>query len=106
MTEVKLFDSIQEAKKILEERSPRLVRIDGINICIIRKGDDLVAFHNQCPHMGEQLHHGVVNYLDEIVCPLHGYRFSLSGGDESSQKCGPIRFVGVDINPDGIFLIM
>ena len=73
---LKLFESLLEAKKILKENEPRLVRVGSQNVCVIRNGDDLVAFINECPHLGESLHRGVVNFTQEIVCPLHAYRFS------------------------------
>lgn len=93
--EVKLFDSIEEAKKVLNENAPRLVQFEGKNICIILTNDEIVAFENECPHMGHPLHQGNMNYLGEIVCPLHTYRFNITDGEESEKRCKSLRFYEV-----------
>lgn len=93
--ELKLFESIAEAKKILKENTPQLVKAAGKNVCIIRREDSLIAFVNECPHLGESLHRGTVNYLGEIVCPLHTYRFNLDTGEEAEHRCRPLQFVKV-----------
>ena len=95
--EVKLFESIEEAFDVLKENDTRLVRANGQNICVVRREGDIIAFQNECPHQGESLHKGLVNYLGEIVCPLHSYRFSLSNGETSSQPCRPLKFIPVRI---------
>ena len=101
--EVKLFSSIEEAKNILRINEPRLVKANGRNICIVLKGEEIIAFRNECPHMGESLHRGNINYLGEIICPLHTYRFNLKTGEEASQKCRSLEFFRVIIKEE-IFL--
>ena len=93
--EVKLFDSIAEAKNTLEQKVPRLVKVEGKNLCIIRIDENILAFENECPHMGESLHNGKLNYLNQIVCPLHTYRFDTKTGEEANQRCGSLKFVKV-----------
>lgn len=92
--EFKVFSSIQEMKNVLENRKPRLVRSGEKNICIIRLENRLIAFENECPHMGESMHNGKVNYLNEIVCPLHSYRFNILTG-ESANNCPSLKKVQV-----------
>lgn len=101
--EFKLFDSIEEMKDLLENKKPRLVRAGNREICIVRQNNKLVAFENSCPHMGESLHNGVVNYLDEIVCPLHAYRFNIHSG-ESTSNCPSLKKVIVLMEKE-VFLI-
>lgn len=101
--EVKLFDSIDEAKLILPNNQPKLVKAMGRNICVVRKEDEYFAFENECPHMGESLHRGAVNYLTEIVCPLHAYRFNLHDGRPIEKNCRSLRLVQVKVK-NGIFL--
>ena len=101
--EVKLFDSIEEAKRILPNKTPQLVKAFGKNICVIRIDERLQAFENECPHMGESLHRGKLNYLNEIVCPLHSYRFDIQTGEESNRRCGSLKKINV-IYTDAIYL--
>ena len=100
----KLFDSQAKAKKILAHNQPRLVRAGGKEICIVRVGESLFAFQDACAHMGENLHKGKINYLCEIVCPLHTYRFNISTGEEAQQRCGSLKIYTIIDSPEGIFI--
>ena len=102
---VKLFENLSEAKSTLQNNEPRLVVAGNIHICIVRRDDQLIAFKNECPHMGERLHTGMVNHLAEIVCPLHSFRFNLITGEESEQRCSSLVFVRVTDEKEGVFLI-
>ncbi|GAB4250222.1 MAG: hypothetical protein Tsb0034_29500 [Ekhidna sp.] len=101
--EVKLFDSFAQAKEILKPNEPRLVAAADQSVCVVLLDGRLVAFRNECPHMGAPLHQGNINYLHEIVCPLHTYRFSLATGEEVQHRCGALQFVQV-IDKGEIFL--
>lgn len=101
---VKLFDSEDSAKEILENNIPRLVKAEGKEICIVRKGDRLYAFQNACAHMGESLHKGNTNHFNEIVCPLHTYRFNMKTGEEAEQRCPSLKIYSVLKTDQGIFL--
>ncbi|WP_421763762.1 Rieske (2Fe-2S) protein [Ekhidna sp.] len=101
---VKLFESEDKAKEILEDNHPRLIRTQSKEICIVRHGSNFFAFQNACPHMGENLHKGKTNYLNEIVCPLHTYRFSMRTGEEAEQRCKALRTYRVIIDKEGVFL--
>ncbi|MEO1256340.1 MAG: Rieske (2Fe-2S) protein [Bacteroidota bacterium] len=101
---VKIFDSVFEAKAVLSNNDPKLVRVDDKEICVIRKNDHIYAFENSCPHMGERLHLGNTNYLDEIICPLHTYRFSMKTGIETNQRCGDLKLYQILQKENGVFL--
>jgi len=101
--EVKLFDSIQEAFEVLKDHEPRLVKSNSRNICVVKRDDKIFAFQNECPHMGEPLHRGKINYLGEIVCPLHTYRFNIVTGESSKEGCNSLKRVSVIVR-DGVYL--
>lgn len=103
--EIKLFDSLDQAKNILDNRMPRLVRAGTKNICVVRLNDEIVAFINECPHMGAGLHGGTLNYLDQIVCPLHTYKFDLRTGDEENVRCKSLQFIEV-ITKEAVYLVL
>lgn len=100
----KLFDNRTDMEKSLQNNQPRLVVAGNKNICVIRQGDQLVAFRNECPHMGQGLNDGIVNYLNEIVCPLHSYKFNLKHGEEENKRCASLQFIAVALNDKGVFL--
>ncbi|WP_462253820.1 Rieske (2Fe-2S) protein [Ekhidna sp.] len=100
----KLFDSSAKAKEILEHNQPRMVQAGDKEVCIVRQGELIHAFQNACSHMGEKLHQGKVNYLAEIVCPLHTYRFNLMTGEESQQRCKALKIYSIKYMDDGVYL--
>lgn len=52
--------------------------IGSANIILVRRGDDVVALRDRCPHRFVPLSLGKV--VDgEIHCPYHGLRFALDG---------------------------
>ncbi len=104
--EVKLFESFDEAKSLLPNKKPRLVKANGKNICVIRIEEELFAFQNECPHQGASLHHGIVNYLNQMVCPLHAYRFDLATGEVVEKSCKSLRVIPILIKDEEIYLKM
>ena len=101
---VKLFETLDEMKRMLQNNEPRLVKAGKKNICVVKQGERLIAFENECPHMKEGLNGGLVNHMNEIVCPLHTYKFNLQTGMEENQRCPQLRFTKVEITTEGVFL--
>lgn len=65
----------------LTEAVSKLVRVHGRLIAVIRVGDEIYALDGHCPHWNGILGRGLVSSERlEIVCPLHGFRFSLRDG--------------------------
>ena len=67
----------------------RIIRIVGRDVIVFRRGDRYYALDNTCPHMGEPLGEAflagkVAGSPAEdihIVCPWHGYRYSIETGE-------------------------
>jgi len=55
------------------------VEIGGIEIALVRHGDDVYAIHDECSHASIPLSEGDVEG-GEIECWLHGSRFDLRTG--------------------------
>lgn len=100
----KLFNKEDKINDLLENNQPRLVRADSKEVCIVRKGNQLFAFKNECPHMNEKLHQGITNHLNEIICPLHNYRFHMKTGEETNQRCKSLTTYELVHTPEGVFL--
>lgn len=67
-------------------KQPRLLIVRNKRICLVRDDEQLRAVEDRCSHNSESLSKGIVNYLGEIICPLHGYRFSMKTGREGEQR--------------------
>lgn len=99
-----ILDSRQKAEAFFEEGVLKRILIEKEEICVVRKGADYFAFSNACPHLGEKLHNGTINHLNEIVCPLHAYRFHIQSGDEANRRCKALKTYPVLLTEYGLFI--
>ncbi len=63
----------------LPERSARRFLAAGVEVAVIRVGDDVHVLHGRCPHRHAPLSDAVVED-ERLVCPHHGWDFSLATG--------------------------
>ncbi|MBS1558188.1 MAG: Rieske 2Fe-2S domain-containing protein [Bacteroidetes bacterium] len=101
---IKIFDNRQEAIEKL--RTPCLLVIRGRRICLAIFNKNIFAVQDKCTHNGESLCKGKINYLGEVVCPLHQYRFDLKTGREGEQRSADLECFPVQENEEGIFIGM
>jgi nitrite reductase/ring-hydroxylating ferredoxin subunit/Fe-S cluster biogenesis protein NfuA len=64
----------------LEEGRPVHFSHGEHDVLLVRMDGKVMAFRNQCPHMGMPLDGGLVDG-PIITCPWHGFRFDLSTGE-------------------------
>ncbi|QNF33453.1 Rieske (2Fe-2S) protein [Adhaeribacter swui] len=102
----KLFDSLAAAEQALPLGKPQKLYISGRAeaICLVRTRKSIFAVQDNCPHLGESLSKGTANYLDEVVCPWHSYRFSLLTGQECNNRTTNLKTFVVEVKPDGVYL--
>jgi nitrite reductase/ring-hydroxylating ferredoxin subunit len=103
---IKVFSSSEEARQLLKEKIPQLLIVRGQYICLVMREGSLHAVENKCPHNGESLSKGMVNYLGEVVCPWHGYRFNLKTGRESAERSRDLLIYPVRENEEGVFIAL
>jgi nitrite reductase/ring-hydroxylating ferredoxin subunit len=58
---------------------PALVEVQGQDVALVRRGEEVFALGNECPHQGGSLCDGWTEG-DIVVCPLHGWEFDLRSG--------------------------
>lgn len=78
--------------------------VDGMRIAVFRlRAGGLAATAAACPHRGGPLADGITG-AGQVVCPLHGRRFSLETGEAEggayAVPCFPAR-----VGPDGEILV-
>lgn len=101
---IKIFESKASAEVVLTENQPRLLVVRGKRICLVRREGKVFGVQDKCNHSGESLSKGNVNYLGEVVCPLHHYQFNLKTGRESAQRCHDLECFPVKESDEGIFI--
>lgn len=63
----------------LNDDYTRQFKIDNLHLLLIQRPGGLFLVEAYCPHRGHALVDAVIT--DEVIeCPLHHYRYSLSGG--------------------------
>ncbi len=79
----------------LEDARPIRYDLEGTGVVVIRKGVEVYAFEDTCPHAGWRLSEGEL--VDgRIECPGHGWQFSLTNGacaDVPAYRLKPIRVI-------------
>ena len=100
----RIFSTLEEAQQKVPDRQARLLILKGRRICLVNLGGSFKAIQDSCPHRGAPLSQGKLNYLNEIVCPLHDYQFNLVTGIEAGGRCGTARTYPVKAETDGLFV--
>lgn len=101
---IKIFNSQQEGFEAIPQGSSRLVVIGELKLCLSNFQNTFKACEYACPHRGEEMHKGMVNYLGEIICPWHNYRFDLETGAESSGRCKDLILYRTRVSEEGVFV--
>jgi nitrite reductase/ring-hydroxylating ferredoxin subunit len=101
---IKIFSSQAEMETAVSPGQPRLLIVRGKRVCIVRQDHALFAVEDKCPHNGESLSKGTVNYLGEIICPWHGQRFSLKTGREGEQRSPDLATYPVRQDQEGVYI--
>jgi nitrite reductase/ring-hydroxylating ferredoxin subunit len=66
--------------------------------------DAYYAFQYQCPHANGKMVQGYITSKEEIVCPLHQYKFSLATGKNTSGEGYYLKTYPVLVNEEGVFI--
>ena len=86
-----IFDNKGEAEKVIPINTIRKIKIEDSVYALAHTPKGFKTFSSSCPHAGADLTQGRLNYLNEIVCPLHAYQFNFLDGEETSRRCPPIK---------------
>jgi len=63
----------------LPDGAVELAVVNGLDVALFRRGDEILAIGNECAHTGGNLCDGFVEG-DIVTCPLHGWEFDLRSG--------------------------
>ena len=101
-----IFESRTEAEKIIPLNSIRKIKIDDRIYGLANTADGFKAFEKSCPHAGADLSTGRINYMGEIVCPLHAYTFRFLDGEEERRRCPPIKTYPTLWENDKLYIVI
>lgn len=63
----------------LPDNGPFAVNVAGVDLVLIRRGEDVKALHGRCAHRGALLADGHIEG-DTVVCDVHGWRYNVDTG--------------------------
>jgi len=101
---IKLFDNMDIALKKVPEQKVLKVTINKKEYLLLNYRGCLTLTESHCPHMQHPLKECKFNGFNEIICPLHEYRFNIKTGEESAGRCGPLSVFPVKVNDLGLFV--
>ncbi len=80
--------------------------VDEVPVGVFRVDGNFFALHNECPHAGASLAHGLIDG-DVVSCRIHHWRFCVRDGTyldqnqpEQNAKTIPVRVVGAEVQID------
>ena len=80
------------------------VEVDGLDVALVRDGDDVYAIEDECSHAAVALSEGDVEGC-EIECWMHGSRFDLRTGKPLGPPATePVPVFGVQIAGDDVLV--
>jgi len=83
---------------------PQLLILNGKRICLSLHNNSFFAVQDSCTHNGESLSKGHINYLGEIICPWHNYRFDLQSGKACDSSCRDLITYPIKVDENGFFV--
>jgi len=98
----KVAESIAEIHFSLNSMAELVV--GGKMICITLHKNSVFACGQKCPHAGGLMADGFLDALGNIVCPRHGYKFSLQNGRNVSGEGYFLKTYPVEIREEGVFV--
>jgi 3-phenylpropionate/trans-cinnamate dioxygenase ferredoxin subunit len=83
-----------------------LLQLDvaGKTVCIAKGRDNLYACAYKCPHAGGIIADGFIDALNNVVCPLHRYKYSLQNGRNVSGEGYYLKTYPMQQTEKGIFI--
>lgn len=86
----------------VEEGSPVVADVDGVEIAVILADGEYYALQNVCPHQGGPVGEGKVDG-GSIYCPWHGWQFDIASGEHVHKK-GEVPTFPVSVDGDDVLV--
>jgi len=87
----------------LSENRGKIVQIGGRAIALWRVDGRVYALDNLCPHQHFPTMHLAQRDGKTLICPMHGWTFSLGSGIEKTGR-GKIATFRVEVNGDDVYV--
>ena len=83
----------------------RVFASTAFEVAVFRtRSGTVYATQASCTHPGGPLADGVVGN-GKVICPLHGYNFSLATGEAEGHTCAALKTYPVSVNAEGELML-
>jgi 3-phenylpropionate/trans-cinnamate dioxygenase ferredoxin subunit len=81
------------------------VQVNGLAVCVAHAAGGFYAFADRCTHAEAMLSRGDLEDGEEVVCPLHGARFSIkTGAALTPPAVKPVKTFAVKVEGENVFV--
>jgi 3-phenylpropionate/trans-cinnamate dioxygenase ferredoxin component len=88
----------------LEDSTPFKAHVDGLDVAVVRHGDEVFAIEDECSHAAVALSEGDVEDCT-LECFLHGSRFDLRTGKPTGPPATePVPVFAVQLDGDDVLI--
>jgi 3-phenylpropionate/trans-cinnamate dioxygenase ferredoxin subunit len=88
----------------LEDSTPHKANVDGLDVAVVRHGDEVFAIEDECSHAAVALSEGDVDDCT-IECWMHGSRFDLRTGKPTGPPAiKPVPIFPVRVDGDDVLI--
>ncbi len=92
----------QEVNQLLPEGQIKAVQLGPNKVCVTQSRGKFFAFETLCPHQKAPLAQGFITKFQELVCPLHSYRFNLETGQPHTGDCPDLKLFPCELTSEGL----
>lgn len=101
---IKLFATLVEAEEKVPLGKVAKLIIKDKPYALVHSPNGFYGTAYKCPHRNEPLTKGHINAFNELICPLHEYRFNLTTGQEASHRCHHLTLYQISVHEDGLYI--
>lgn len=101
---IKIYDTKAALENNIALNKSEVFVLKGEKICVAHTTDGFFAVQDKCPHNGASLNHGYCTEQNEIVCPIHRYKFDLKTGKANSGGSYTLKTYPIDFKENGVFV--
>ncbi|MFD2201640.1 Rieske (2Fe-2S) protein [Shivajiella indica] len=98
--------TIEELNRLVPQRQIKTIKLGENRICLSRNENSFFAFELLCPHRKADLSRGKISVNDEIICPLHEYRFDLKTGIVKNAQCQDLTIYRTELTEKGLKIMI
>ncbi|HYL50654.1 MAG TPA: glutamate synthase-related protein [Acidimicrobiia bacterium] len=85
------------------DRVPTAASVEGVDLVVIRRGDDHSVLYGRCLHRGALLADGTVQD-DDLICGLHGWDYRIESGVSAYNNAEVLEKFTSVIDGDGLYV--